>query len=109
MIQTLPVSVVYPNGQAVPIYVGKGSRANVASTATPSAATAIPDSANVIVIRSTENCYIAFGDDSVSATSDADSILFVRGEVVYPVSTGVTHFSVVRVGTDGVVQVEKLV
>lgn len=106
---TLRSPVVYPNGQAVPLYVGTGNRANVNSTAVASAATALPTGATLVVVRTTTSVWFAFGDNSVSAAADETSTLVLAGELVLPVPDDATHFSVLEVSADGVVQVEQLV
>lgn len=106
---TLPSPVVYPNGSPTPVYIGKGNRVNANSSGSATSAAALPTGSRLVVIRSTESVYLAFGTGSVSAVADETSILFLAGELVLPVPEGATHFSIIQVTTAGVFQIEQLV
>lgn len=105
---TLPID---RNAQPVQVMVGTGTRVVVTASGTALAATALPDTgvAKAFYVRCTDYIWLVFGDNSVAATSDADSILCPPGEGVYVQLAQPTHFSVLRVGaSDVTVQIESI-
>lgn len=108
-IPVMDALVFHGRNVPVPVIRWTGNRIQLSSGATTSAATALPTGRKAFEVRCTQDCYLAFGDDSVAATTDDDSDLFLRGVQVVPVpldANGVpyTHVAVIRVDTDGVVQ-----
>lgn len=110
--KSIPVmdALVY-HGRNVPVPVVRwtANRIQIASAATTSAATALSTGRKAFEVRATQDCYLKFGGNSVAATPDSSSDLFLRGVQVVPVpldASGVpyTYVAVIRVDTDGVVQ-----
>jgi hypothetical protein len=100
-----------------PVFQLNANRVVATASGVATAAVAIPvrtDNAapcDLLLVSATTDIWIRFGSASVSATADANSILFPRGviPVVVPLdSAGVpfTHFSVVQVTAGGSVQLE---
>lgn len=94
---------------------GRG-RVNADAADAASAAQAVP-SGELLELRASVDCWVAFGDDSVAATADINSHLFLRGtqSFILPVldaeGTAPTHFSVMKANStddDGVVQISQL-
>lgn len=106
--------IMFPNGSAVQIARCTGERIQIEATDSPSEAVPLPEGARLVEIRATEDCYIRFGDETVVATTDHESMLFLRG--VQPVAIlldgdndPLTHVSAVRLGSqNAVVQIERL-
>jgi hypothetical protein len=62
---------------------------------------------DVVRIASTQDCYIKFG--TVSTDAATTDILFLAGAEFMTVPNLATHLAAIRVGSDGVVQVTKMV
>ena len=106
--------IAFRNGRDTPPVFRTGSAVQAASGAAASAAAALPTGARTVVIRCSQATYIAFGDDTVSAVADATAILFFAGPEIVPIPLDAndvpyTHFSVLRLATDGVVQIHKVI
>lgn len=91
-----------------------GSRDSIALAAT-SARVALPTGSKLIEISASENAYIAFGDNTVTASSTigATSRLFVAGVQIVPVpldSSGDphTHIAAIQEASGGILQVERV-
>ncbi len=113
---TLDKPFIFPASGNTPLQVTKwtGSRIGMSVIIT-TVRILIPAGATVIEIASTENCYIAFGDVTVDATSTIGAVrrLFMAGVQVAPVpldSAGVPHtyLAAIRLASDGVLQVERV-
>lgn len=101
-----------------PVFQLNANRVNVTAGGSASAAAAVPvrsdDAAvtcDLLLVSTTTDVYIRFGNGGVAATADANSILFPRGvqPVVVPLdANGVpfAFFSVLQVTAGGIVQLE---
>ena len=107
--------LVDSNGNPVQLFTPSAVRSQVATAgAASTAATALPTGtgtlSTVVEIRATENCYINFGNGSVSASAASTSQLFPAGEKMQKVPATATHFAVIRQGSnDTTVQIELMV
>ncbi len=106
----------YQNGTPLQIVRWTGQRVALASDA-DSTAMAIPTGASLIEVAATENCYIAFGDSGVVASSSVATDgprLFLAGVQIIPVpldgdDVPYTHMAVIQAGTAGIVQIEEVI
>lgn len=108
-------AVRYPDGTPVPLVYLSGSRVNLTASSTSTSATALPTGAAVVAIRATGDVWLRFGDSGIgAAAADANSMLFVAGELILPLSLDgntdpYTHVRALRVGSSDVtVQIERI-
>jgi hypothetical protein len=97
------------NSVAVQI-LGPGNYVAGFACTAASARTALPTGTvegDIVRIASSQDCYIKFGTVTVTATTS--DILFLAGAEFLKVPYGATHVAAIRVGSDGVVQVTKMV
>lgn len=106
---------VFPDGTPLQIARWTAKRAFIAVIVTTDRVI-LPAGATIIELTATQDCFIAFGDNTVNAVgsiaSDA-SRLFVTGvqAIVIPLdSSGVpfTHIAAIRDTADGTLQIEQL-
>ena len=96
----------------IPALRMKGDKAHTISTSASSTrnSTAFSEDTHVISIYATEDIYLRFGGDSVTATT---SDHFFPAGLYYDVSLGeeanghATHLAVLRVATDGTVYISE--
>lgn len=88
------------SGRALQSVALAGTPAKI-TIAASSARVAIPtvhgETAKVVRLASNGNCYIAFGDNAVAATSD--STLFPQGVEIQTVPKGATHVAAIQDGS----------
>jgi hypothetical protein len=105
----------YPySGAPLQVVTWSGDRVAIALSGT-SARVALPTGSDLVEIAASENCYIAFGDNTVEATSSIGAVsrLFIAGVQVVPVPTDangapLTHIAALQAATGGVLQVERV-
>lgn len=105
-------SILYQDANSNPIQVlpGAGVRANLtAGVATSRVALPAGAAGSVVLVRSTDYFWLAFGTVAINATADLNSILCPPGEGAYYVPASATHYAGLRVGgTDVITQVESV-
>lgn len=105
-------AILFSTGHPAPLILGDGQRINVTSGAVATSAEPLSpivvtanDNTPLVIIRATAWTYVAFGDNSVAATS-SNSILVPPGEGVYYLTSTDTHVSVLQVAEAAAVQFE---
>lgn len=90
--------------QALAPEAGTTATGTVAGT---SARVALPTGAEVVRVCAVNDCYIRFGDSSVTAAgTDA---LFIKGAEVFKVPAGATHLAFIQHTTGGAITVSSMV
>ena len=107
---------VYADSTPVQILKWTGLRTSITTGGT-SARVALPTGAEIIELAAIEDCYIAFGDNTIDASTtiaDNGSRLFIAGVQQVPVpidpATGepYTHIAAIQRATAGILQIEKV-
>lgn len=100
------------NGAPLPIAYGNQTRVNATSGAASTAQAALPAGAKVILVRTTTDIALRFGNTGMAAAAnDANAVLVPAGEVVMFVpldGTGVAYdyFRLIQITAAGTVQIE---
>ena len=103
---TLPID---RNSASVQV-LGPGAYAGGFAVGVASASAALPTGTvggDIVRIAATQDCYIKFGLTGLTAAST--DILFLAGAEFFKVPQAATHIAAIRVGSDGVVQVTKMI
>lgn len=69
--------------------------------------TLTPGREDVFRLAATENCFVNFGDDTVTAATT--DIFFPAGVETIKVPTGATHIAAIDAGTNGILSVTEMV
>jgi hypothetical protein len=88
---------------SVPIQVASIDYANsvVGAIGPSSARVTLPTTTKLIQITNTQDMWVKFGDNTVTASAAAGSVLFVAGERVIQTPEGVTHMAFIQDSTAG--------
>jgi hypothetical protein len=94
-------------GHPVQVLAPSGERQHVTSTGSSQRVT-LPANAKVLRVSAIEDIYIRFGDSTVTATQDGNSVLFPRGVEIMGIPRNATDVAIIQRTTGGVVQIEAL-